>query len=679
MLNTSQINARLGSKMLFGGDYNPEQWSEDVWQQDVELMKEAGVNLVSVAIFGWARLEPVEGQYDFDWLDRVLDLLHANGISVNLATATASPPAWMALNHPETLPIDRSGVQYGFGSRQQYSPSSPIYREKAALLVRKMAERYKDHPALVMWHINNEYGCHIQECYAPHTAEAFRHWLEQKYQTIPELNRVWGTAFWSQGYQNWAEVQPPRHMPAFYNPTHWLDWRRFSSDMIQECLEMEVQILREITPDVPLNTNFLGFSKAVDQRSFAQQEDLVSIDIYPDPATQESKIDAALQSDWARSLKDGQPWIVMEQAPNQVQWRPINRLKKPGQMRLLSYSMVARGAKGILYFQWRQSISGSEKYHSGMVPHTGTSSRTWQEIRALGNELKALPELSFTPDAKVALILDWDAWQALEQESHPHTGLSLMEQIGHFYQVLWKQNILVDFVTSDHDLSGYQLVLAPSLPILSETAAANLKTYVQNGGHLVMSCFSGLADPNDHIYSETFNGSYNPLLIDMLGILIREFDPQSSGTVLELSNGWQAVQWADVLELQGATALASFTSDHFAGAPAITENQYGKGKAYHLGTQLQLSSLEAFLKHTLQNAGVQSPLEVPEGIEVVAWKDGTTFLINHTSQEHTVLLPAPMQNLLQSAATQTAQQELKLAPMDVAVLQPQTQLEAILQ
>lgn len=657
-----------GPHILYGGDYNPEQWSEDIWLQDVQLMQDAGVNFVSVGIFGWNKLEPEEGRFEFAWLDQVLDLLHAHQIQVNLATATASPPAWMAHDYPETLPVNPQGAVFGFGSRQQYSPASPIYREKAARLVRKLAKRYGQHPAVKMWHINNEYGCHIQECFSETTAQAFRAWLKHRYGSLHTLNQVWGTSFWSQTYHKWEHIQPPRMMPAFPNPTQLLDWRRFSSDMIQQCMQLEVDILREVTPHLPVNTNFLGFSRHVNQRALAQIEDIVSIDLYPDPASPDAAQDTALQADWARSLKDGQGWIVMEQAPGQVQWRPVNQPKLSGQMRLLSYSMIARGASGVMFFQWRQSQAGAEKYHSGMLPHTGTTSRIWQEIRQLGQELKNLPPLKPTLKARVALVIDWDSWQALEQDSHPHNGLRLMDQVYAYHQALWKENIITDIVTSYHDLSPYPLVITPSLPLLSETSAANLRQYVKEGGHLVMGYFSGITDQNDHVHPTTRHGSYNPLLCDVLGIQIREFSGHDPRATLLLDNGFQASQWSEDIELQGASALAHFTHALYEGGPAVTRNNHGLGQAYHLATQLDPESMQQFIKQVLHTARIKAPLEVPEGVEVVRWEDGTLFVLNHTPTPQTVTLPTPHQDLLNGT---THTQHLHLQTRGVALLQPQ--------
>jgi beta-galactosidase len=341
--------------VIYGGDYNPEQWAEEVWDEDVRLMREAGVNLVSLGIFSWAKLEPRPGEYDFGWLDRIIGLLYENGVMVNFATATASPPPWLAKLHPESLPVTQNGVVLHPGARQHYCTSSAAYKERAAELVRRTTNRYKDHPALAMWHVNNEYGCHVAECYCDASAQHFREWLRARYGDLDILNEAWGTAFWSQRYGEWGEILPPRSAPTFANPTQQLDFRRFSSDALLELHEMEKEILREATPDVPITTNFMGFFKPVDYWKWAAREDLVADDSYPDPSDPEAHVGAAMSRDLMRSLGGGAPWVLMEQTTVRVNWRNRNVPKRPNEMRLWSYGAVARGAEGIMFFQWRQS------------------------------------------------------------------------------------------------------------------------------------------------------------------------------------------------------------------------------------------------------------------------------------------------------------------------------------
>ena len=372
----------------FGGDYNPEQWPREVWDHDIRLMKEAGVSVVTVGVFSWALLELEEGRFDFEWMDDILDRLHAAGIGVDLATATASPPPWAVRNYPDILPVTAEGVRLSGGSRQHYSASSATYRRLAGRLVEAMAERYGAHPALVAWHVNNEFGCHVSRCYSDESAGAFRAWLEEKYGSIGALNHAWGTAFWSQRYNRFDEIDPPRVTPTFKNPTQQLDFDRFSSWTFLELFRAEARILRRISPDIPITTNFMGAFKPINYWDLAPELDFISDDSYPDPADPDSPASAALTRDLMRSLGGGRPWILMEQATSAVNWRPRNVPKRSGENRVLSMQALARGADGIMYFQWRQSVSGAEKFHSGMLPHAGTDTRVFREVCDLGAELQ---------------------------------------------------------------------------------------------------------------------------------------------------------------------------------------------------------------------------------------------------------------------------------------------------
>ncbi|HEX2099095.1 MAG TPA: beta-galactosidase, partial [Candidatus Synoicihabitans sp.] len=414
---------RLPARLYYGGDYNPEQWPEEVWREDVRLMREAGVNLVSVGIFSWAKIQPREGVFEFIWLDRVLDLLHSEGVGVCLATATASPPPWLTRAYPGVLPMDATGTVLFPGSRQHYSPSSPDYRRLAAELVRQIAQRYGRHPALVAWHINNEYACHLHECHNEASTLAFREWLKNRYGTLDALNEAWGTAFWSQLYHEWDEIFTPRKAPYHSNPSQQLDFRRFTSDAFLACYRLEAAILREVTPGVPITTNFMAFHRPLDHHQWAPEVDFTSWDSYPDPLDEaEGRHWAAIGHDLTRSLKPGRPWVLMEQASSAVNWRPVNRPKRPGLMRVHSLQAVARGADGVMFFQWRASRAGAEKFHSSLIPHQPPAqSRVFNEVRTLGQELRRLHPIagSVPPPAPVAIVFDWENWWACDLESKP--------------------------------------------------------------------------------------------------------------------------------------------------------------------------------------------------------------------------------------------------------------------
>jgi beta-galactosidase len=655
--------------MIYGGDYNPEQWPEEVWDEDVRLMREAGVNLVSLGIFSWAKLEPRPGEYDFGWLDRIIGLLYENGVMVNLATATASPPPWLATFHPESLPVTQDGVTLYPGARQHYCPSSAAYRERAAELVRRIADRYKEHPALAMWHVNNEYGCHVAECYCDVSAAHFREWLEARYGDLDSLNEAWGTAFWSQRYGEWGEIFPPRSAPTFANPTQQLDFRRFSSDALLELYEKE--ILREATPDVPITTNFMGFFKPVDYWKWAAREDVVSDDSYPDPSDREAHIGAAMSRDLMRSLGEGAPWVLMEQTTVRVNWRERNVPKRPNEMRLWSYGAVARGAEGIMFFQWRQSKAGAEKFHSAMVPHVSSEdSRSWREVSKLGAELGKLdPLLGASGEAETAILLDWESWWALELDSKPSAAVRMLEGFYSFYKPLFEANDPVDFAHPGSDLSSYRLVIAPNLYLVTDESVENIKKYVADGGTLLMSFFSGIVDARDHIRL----GGYPAPFRDLLGLRIEDFVPMADGEKHRLDDGTHACElWADLIHLEGAEALASYSDGVYAGTPAVTRNVYGEGVAYYLGTRPEERFAKSFLQRICEEANVRSTVEAPPGVDAVRRKsDDASFLIilNHNEEAVEVTLPNPGRDLLTGTDHDSV---LVLDPLEVAVLQETT-------
>ncbi len=655
---------------FYGGDYNPEQWPEETWQEDVELMQQSGINLVSLGIFSWSKLEPRPDQYDFSWLDRIIGLLHQHGIKLDLATATASPPPWLARLYPETLPVTRTGVKLWPGSRQQYCPSSPVYRARAVKLVRAIANRYKDHPALVMWHINNEYGCHVSECYCDVSAEAFRGWLQQRYNSLEALNEAWGTAFWSQHYGEWAEIYPPRATPTFINPTQQLDFNRFSSDEILTCFELEKAALREITPEIPVTTNFMGFFKPLDYWKWASKQDIISNDTYPDPSDSISTFEAAMVNDLMRSLGGGKPWLLMEQTTSQVNWRAHNSLKRPGQMRLWSYQAIGRGANGIMFFQWRASKAGAEKFHGALVPHIDIEhSRIWREVAQLGGELVRLdPLLDSRVNAQIAILVDWENWWSLELDAHPSSHLKQLDQLKSYYGPLFRRNIPVDFISPDGDFSRYKAILVPNWYMVRDEPAARLEQFVAGGGTVVMSFFSGIVDQNDHI---RLNGYPAPFR-KMLGLRVEEFDPYPPEQVqqIQLKGGgtYQCSLWSDIIELEGALPMAYFKDDFYAGKPAVTRYGFGQGLSYYLGTQPEAAFMTHLLEQVCKEADIQAELAAPEGVELVKRVRGNEvflFVLNHNKTPVELNVDPYDYNLLGNTPVE---QTLHLAGFGVAIL-----------
>lgn len=659
--------------IMYGGDYNPEQWGPEVWQEDAQLMQEAGVNLVSLGVFAWAKMQPAVGQYDFAWLDQVMDLLHSHGVSVNLATPTAAPPPWLIKLHPEILPVNADGVTLWHGSRRHVCPHSPAYHASVKQLVIELAQHVHDHPALSLWHIDNEYACHISECFCDVSVAAFRTWLQERYQSLDALNEAWGTAFWSQHYGDWQEIMAPRRTPALVNPTQNLDWQRFCSDSWLVCFEEQKAILNEITPNLSVTTNFMSFHKPLDYWKWAAREDIVSFDSYPDTSDANWMVLSGIGCDLMRSLGGGRPWMLMEQAPTHVNWRPRNATKRPGVMRLGSYQALARGADAIMFFQWRASQAGSEKFHSGMLPHVGTDSRVWREVTALGAELGRLDALrSSRVKSDVAILFDWENWWALEQGSMPSNELKLLPRVIAFYAECFRRNITVDFAHPGADLSHYKLVIAPHIYLVDDSSAANIENYVANGGTLLTTFFSGIVDREDHVRL----GGYPAPFRKALGMWVEEFSAYGdthNGRV-ESADGRQfsCSFWSDVVRLEGADVLARYLDDYFAGSAAVTQHAFGKGHAYYLGTELDAPGLAWLIERVCAQAGLRPVKELPRGIEITRRTDGShtwLFALNYSDVSANITLPAPGLELL------TGQQvtgHLQLAPKGVAIIELQT-------
>jgi beta-galactosidase len=623
--------------MQYGGDYNPEQWPEEVWPDDVARMREAGVSMVSLGIFAWSRIQPAEGVFDFGWLDRVIDLLHEGGIAVDLATATASPPPWASAIYPELLPSDENGAVYWPGSRQQFAPTSPVYRRLAAELVTRLAERYAAHPAVTMWHVNNEYGCHLNLDYSDAARDAFRVWLEDRFGTIAELNEAWGTYFWSQRYSSFAEVFPPRKAPYSHNPAQLIDFRRFTSDALLECYLMEKRIIRASGATQPITTNFMGAFKPADYWRWAQEMDVITDDCYPDPNDPESFRAAAFQRDLMRSLKPHVPWLLMEQASNALNWRPTNAPKAPGQMAALSMQAVARGADGILFFQWRQSRSGAEKFHSAMLPHAGTDTRTWREVVALGAELGDLPDLPVgARDATVAIVFDWENWWAIENPDHP-VVLNYLALVQRWYAGAHRQHVQVDLVRASADLTGYRLVIAPQLYLLRDDGAANLSDFVSSGGQLLVTAFSDVVDEFDRFRP----GGYLTQLGGLLGVGVEDFGAlvppdsagpgQSQAPISSPAGEIVGTLLAEEIHASDATIVGTFVGGRLNGRPAFTVNSVGSGRAWYLATIPDAVGTGSLLAYLFTEAGIDPVLAgLPTSVEVARRGDVVT-VINHDS------------------------------------------------
>jgi len=638
-------------RILFGGDYNPEQWPEEVWPEDVRLMREAGVTTVTVGVFSWAKLEPRPGAREFGWLRRLLDLLHEGGIEVCLATPTASPPPWLGERYPGTLPVTADGTTLWWGSRNQWCPSSSDYRMHALALVEDLAAEFGHHPAVRMWHVSNEYGpvCHCEE-----SAERFRAWLHKRYESLDALNAAWATDFWSQRHADWSTVIPPRSAPYIPNPAQVLDFQRFSSDVLLECFTAERDLLRRHTPHLPVTTNFMTLYKHVDCWSFAREEDVVSLDSYPDPADPRAMVRSSLGQDMTRSQAGG-PWMQMEMAAGSVNWRGVNRAKPADRLRLEALQAVARGADALCFFQWRASRSGAEKFHSALLPHAGADTPHHRAVRSLGRELGLIGEVVGTEvEAEVAVVFDWPNWWALEQRGRLSDRVNLEPIALAWHGALWDAHLTADYVHPEADLSRYRMVVVPNLYLASDRAVQNLTGFVRAGGTLVSGFFTGVADETDTIRP----GGVDERLREVLGVHPLEWRPLDEP--VPLGDAFSGTLWSEELALAEGTETLAALAD---GSPAVTRN----GTAYYLATLPSPAYLQGLLASAARAAGVRPALpDLPDQVEAVR-RGSLLFVLNHGSRSAVVPLPAAHHDLLTGRAVPG---DLLLHPRDAAVLRP---------
>ena len=594
------------NRLYFGADYNPEQWPRESWSSDIRQMQDLGVNMVTLGVFSWALLEPREGMYEFGWLDEIVELLHDGGIRIDMATATASTPAWLTEAYPSVAAINREGVRLAHGGRQHYSPSSQVYREKSLQLVEQMASRYAKHPALEMWHVNNELGCHTPHCYGDEAAERFRQWLKKRYASVEQLNARWHTKFWSQNYGSFEEVNPPRLTAAgtFSNPGHFQDFMHFSSDQLLELFVGERDTIRRIDDTHPITTNFMSMRhiSAMDYWKWAREVDFISTDHYAEADNPDAHVELAFEADLTRGFAGGKPWLLMEHSPAAVNWQPRNAPKDSDEILRHAMSHIARGSNGVMFFQFKQSQGGSERFHTAMVPHIGEDSRVYRSMKELGSRVAELDALSSraTAPAEVAMVLDYHSWWALQQPNLPSVDLDYPNTLHSWYATAHDLGISVDFIDPDSPLDRwrkYKAVLLPMLHIVDEARFTTIDAYVEGGGHILTSFFSGVADSSLAVHLGGYGGS---LLSTTCGVRVEEFVPLREGESLELSNGWSASLWSEKAEPLTAEVIARYsTSGVSSSSAAVSKNTRGSGEAWYVGTQLdrdsQLVLMEQFV------------------------------------------------------------------------------------
>ena len=628
------MRAWPSDRIAFGGDYNPEQWPREVWQDDMRLMRQAGVSFVTIGVFSWSWLEPTKGEYTFEWLDDVMDLLHENGIAVDLATGTATPPPWLSSAYPEILPVDLDGRTMWPGSRQAWCPSSRLYRDLALELTGRMAARYSDHPALAMWHVSNEYACHNLPCFCDRCAVAFREWLERRYATLDRLNDAWGTAFWSQRYTAWEDVLPPRHTTTFHNPTHVLDYHRFGSDTLLDFYRAEHEVIRRHSADVPVTTNFMTLSnfRMLDYHDWAPHQDVVSTDHYLVDALEHPRAEMSFHGDLTRGLAGGGSWMLMEHSTSAVNWQPVNPAKDPGQTIRDSLTHVARGADDLGFFQWRQSRAGSEKFHSALVPHAGEDSDRFREVCELGAVAARLGELRGSRvEADVAILWDYEALWAMSGPCMPSAILDYATAAHTVHRLLRDRGVTCDVVHPSSDLSGYGVVVVPTLYLVSDADAAAVRAAAEAGAQVVVTYFSGISDPDDHVRLGGYPGAFR----DLLGVRVEEFFPLRRQETVPLSSGGVGAQWSEDARAVDAEVLQTYAGGPLSGRPAVTRRQVGTGAAWYLGTLPDDDTLGALLEQVTTTAGIRRVADVAPGVEVVRRRSGDRswlFVLNHTHE-----------------------------------------------
>lgn len=667
------INDERIQKVLYGGDYNPEQWPEEVWEEDMRLFGLAGIDIVTLNVFSWASIQPGEDTYDFSRLDKILNLVEKNGLKVCMATSTGAHPAWMAHRHPDILRTEFGGMKRKFGGRHNSCPNSPTYQLYAPRLAGKLAERYKDRKSIVAWHVSNEYG---GECYCENCERAFRQWLKKKYGTLDAVNAAWDTAFWGHTFYDWEEIVLPNLLSEHfeYDRTMFqgisLDYRRFNSDGMLKNYEDEAAAIRAQIPDAKITTNLMGFYKPLDYQKWARSMDFASWDNYPMNGAPYA--DMAVCHDLMRGLKGGQPFALMEQTPSVTNWHPYNALKRPGVMRLWSYQAVAHGADTVMFFQMRRSIGACEKYHGAVIDHAGhENTRVFREIAKLGEELKTLGNetLGATGRAKIALLVDWDNWWAIEYSAGPSRDLKYMDEVKLYYRALNEQNYQVDIVGTEDDFSGYQVLIAPVLYMTKGRLDEKIRAFVKEGGTFLTTYFSGYVDEHDLVIT----GGYPGRLRDILGIWVEESDAlpkDASNRFAYKGKEYPATLLCDLLHTEGAVSGGGYEEEFYAGMPVWTENAFGKGRAFYVGTRSSLEFYKTFLGDLLSKAGVFPLIETPAGVEAterVKEEKSILFLLNHTDAPQTVCADRERRDLL-SGAVIPAGERIFLAPKDVRIL-----------
>jgi len=644
------------NKVLYGGDYNPEQWPKEIWREDMRLLTKAGIDILTVNVFSWALLQPSEDEYDFSTLDAIVETASSAKMKICLATGTATHPAWMARKYPEVLRVNTDGSKRKFGDRQNSCPNSPVYRHYSSLVARKLAERYGKLENLVAWHVSNEYGGY---CYCENCEKAFRKWLEKRYKTIEALNEAWNTSFWGHTYYDWDDIVAPSHLGGEWGHNRTscqiqsIDYRRFNSDSLLDCYLAEADVLREITPNVPVTTNMMSTFWDLDYFKWGKHMDFIAWDNYPSPDSPYTR--TAMNHALMRGCGGGKPFSLMEQTPSVTNWQPYNSLKRPGIMRLWSYQALAHGSDTVMFFQMRRSRGCCEKFHGAVIDHCGHENmRVFRETAALGEELKRLGD-SFLDSrivSKAAVLYDWDNWWAASLSAGPTVDMYYPEEVYRFYNALAGRNISADIIGVDTPLDNYKVLFAPILYMVKPGYAEKLTAFVRNGGVLVTTYFSGMTDERDLVTTAGYPGE----LRSLCGVWVEETDalPRGKTNGFVIKNGplagvWNADLLCDIIHPEGAETVAVYESDFYAGTPALCRNNFGKGQVWYFAARAEAALVERVASLICGECGIEPVFPAQEGIEAtrrVKGKKEFIFVLNHNKAESEVVIPFACRDLI---------------------------------
>lgn len=639
---------------LHGGDYNPEQWLDrpDILKKDIEYFKKAHINTVSLGIFSWAVLEPEEGNYNFGWLEEIINNLYAEGIRTILATPSGARPKWMADKYPEVLRMDDDRTRRFFGGRHNHCYTSPVYREKVTLMDKKLSEKFGKHPAVILWHISNEFG---GECYCPLCQAKFREWLKEKYGTIENLNKRWCTTFWSHIYNSFDQVEAPS--PKGENELHALklDWKRFVTDQTIDFIKTEVSAIREGGSELPVTANLMYDYAGLDYKKFKDVLDIVSWDNYPGWHKKEeflTAIDSGMQHDLMRSIKK-QPFLLMESCPSATNWKPINKLKKPGMMLAASLQAVAHGSDSVLYFQLHQSQGASEKFHGAVIDHYGgDDTRVFKEVTEVGEALEQIKEtVGSTMKAQAAVLYDRENDWALKDVQGPRNeDMHYQECVQKQYHALREKGFNVDIISMEHELDDYKLLAVPMAYMFKDGYEEKLRRFAENGGTLVLTYWTGLVDGTDRC----FLGGTPYGLMDAAGLRSEEIDAlydweenrgiPEEGNHLGLNKVYTCKNLCELVKVTDAEVLMHYGDDFYEGTPILTHKSYGKGHVYYVCADMELKFYQDFYSKVTEEAGMIKPLKlIPEGVSVTVRENEDTeflFIQNYARKPQIVPVPA---------------------------------------